>query len=415
MNTNGMAVPKKRFPGFSGEWPTVTISKIANKITDGTHDTPKPTETGVPFITAIHVKDGFIDFANCYYLPEEEHRKIYARCNPEKDDLLMVNIGAGTATSALVEIDYEFGLKNVALIKPNRKLIDPRFFSQFQRYHGARLRHQLSSGGAQPFLSLKQIGQLQLQITDLREQRKIADFLTAVDGRIQQLSQKKALLEDYKKGVMQQLFTQALRFKDDHGNDFPDWEEKTLGDLSNKVGSGKTPTGGEKVYQTSGVKFIRSQNVSGNRLDLTDVTFISEAINAEMKGSEVRPLDVLLNITGASIGRTCIVPEDFDRGNVNQHVCIIRLNRDALNPFYLQMFLSSSFGQQLIDQSQSGSGREGLNFKNIRAFNLPIPSLPEQTKIANFLTALDRKIESVAQQIAHTQDFKKGLLQQMFV
>ena len=230
MNTNGMAVPKKRFPGFSAEWPTVTISKIANKITDGTHDTPKPTETGVPFITAIHVKDGFIDFANCYYLPEEDHRKIYARCNPEKGDLLMVNIGAGTATSALVEIDYEFGLKNVALIKPNRKLVDPRFFSQFQRYHGARLRHQLSSGGAQPFLSLKQIGQLQLQITDLPEQRKIADFLTAVDGRIQQLSQKKALLEDYKKGVMQQLFTQALRFKDDHGNEFPDWEEKGLGD-----------------------------------------------------------------------------------------------------------------------------------------------------------------------------------------
>ena len=79
------------------------------------------------------------------------------------------------------------------------------------------------------------------------------------------------------------------------------------------------------------------------------------------------------------------------------------------------MFLSSSFGQQLIDQGQSGSGREGLNFKNIRAFKLPIPSLPEQTKIANFLTALDRKIESVAQQISLTQAFKKGLLQQMLV
>ena len=207
-------VPVLRFSSFDKEWETVTISKIADKITDGTHDTPKPVDKGVPFLTAIHVKDGFVDYDNCYYLPKEEHIKIYSRCNPEYGDLLMVNIGAGTATSAMVEVDYEFSMKNVALVKPDRTRVDPQFFSQYQRFHSKRLRHQLSSGGAQPFLSLRQIGKLKLVITTLPEQKKIADFLTAVDERIGQLTQKKALLEQYKKGVMQQLFSQTIRFKD---------------------------------------------------------------------------------------------------------------------------------------------------------------------------------------------------------
>ena len=103
------------------------------------------------------LKDGFIDYDNCYFLSDEEHNKIYKRCNPEKGDLLMVNIGAGTATTAFVEVDFEFSLKNVALIKPKKEIVDSDFFSQVQRMNSSRLKHQLSSGGAQPFLSLKQL------------------------------------------------------------------------------------------------------------------------------------------------------------------------------------------------------------------------------------------------------------------
>jgi type I restriction enzyme, S subunit len=273
------------------------------------------------------------------------------------------------------------------------------------------------SGLAKSQTNISQQGLLAVRLVTptLPEQQKIAAFLTAVDGRIEQLSRKKALLEEYKKGVMQQLFTQTLRFQDDLGHDFPDWEEKTLGELCTKVGSGKTPKGGEQVYQTFGVKFIRSQNVAENRLDLSCITFVSEAINTEMKGTEVKPLDVLLNITGASIGRSCVVPSSFDRGNVNQHVCIIRPQKTSLDPIFLQLFLSSRFGQKLIEQGQSGSGREGLNFQSIRSFTIPLPSLPEQTKITSFLSALDGKIGAVGEQMRQTQAWKKGLLQQLFV
>src|SRR5690554_2962128 len=132
-----------------------------------------------------------------------------------------------------------------------------------------------------------------------------------------------------------------------------------------------------------------------------------------MKGSKVLPNDILLNITGGSIGRSCVVPENFKEGNVNQHVSIIRLKK--FSPRFLQLLLSSNKGQKLIFQSQTGSGREGLNFQSIRSFKVFFPSLPEQQKIASFLNRLDSKIEQVGIQIEKMQDWKKGLLQKMFV
>ncbi|HFK5584327.1 TPA: restriction endonuclease subunit S, partial [Elizabethkingia anophelis] len=176
--------PNLRFPGFGGEWIEKKMLEIAEKITDGTHDTPKPVEKGVPYLTAVHIKDGFVDYDNCYYLKQEIHNDIFKRCNPEKHDLLIVNIGAGTATCALNIVDYEFSLKNVALIKPNKNIIDGSFLAQVQRKKAQKIFNQLTSGGAQPFLSLKEIGRLAIVYPPIIEQIKISSFLTLLDERI---------------------------------------------------------------------------------------------------------------------------------------------------------------------------------------------------------------------------------------
>src|SRR5690606_16543894 len=123
--------------------------------------------------------------------------------------------------------------------------------------------------------------------------------------------------------------------------------------------------------------------------------------------------DVLLNITGASIGRSCLVPKNFKVGNVNQHVCIIRLKREY-DPKFIQVFLSSEKGQRLIDQGQTGSGREGLNFQSIRLFKSKFPSLPEQQKIASFLSAVDKKIQQLTRKKELLETYKKGVMQQLF-
>lgn len=187
-----------------------------------------------------------------------------------------------------------------------------------------------------------------------------------------------------------------------------------LGQLTSKVGSGSTPKGGASAYVPIGIPLIRSQNVRDGYLDQTDTVKIDLATHSKMKGSHVHPNDVLLNITGASIGRSCVVPESFIEGNVNQHVCIIRPKNQQLHSPFLNYYLSSSYGQKQIDISQAGGGREGLNFEAIKSFNVPIPCAQEQQKIAAFLTSVDTKISQLTEKHLLLKEYKKGVMQQIF-
>ncbi len=198
-----------------------------------------------------------------------------------------------------------------------------------------------------------------------------------------------------------------LRFPEFDG----EWEEKKLAQITSKIGSGKTPKGGEEVYTNEGIPFIRSQNVINDSLIL-DSTHIPQDVHESMKGSKVLPNDILLNITGGSIGRSCVVPEGFNEGNVNQHVSIIRLKND--NPRFLQPILSSWRGQKLVFQGMTGSGREGLNFESIKGFKIHFPSVAEQNKIASLLTVLDERIQTQNKIIEHQESLMKGLMQQIF-
>ncbi|HGF7195122.1 TPA: restriction endonuclease subunit S [Vibrio cholerae] len=193
-----------------------------------------------------------------------------------------------------------------------------------------------------------------------------------------------------------------------------DFKKIKLGKLASKVGSGSTPKGGSSTYVSIGIPLIRSQNVKDGYLDETDFVKIDLNTHSKMKSSHVYPNDVLLNITGASIGRSCVVPKHFIEGNVNQHVCIIRPKNKELVSTYLNYYLSSKYGQKQINISQAGGGREGLNFEAIRGFNIPITSDTEQQKIADFLTAVDTKINQLTEKHRLLKEYKKGVMQQIF-
>ncbi len=192
-----------------------------------------------------------------------------------------------------------------------------------------------------------------------------------------------------------------------------EWKELKLGEITEKINSGKTPLGGEAVYTTGGVIFIRSQNVNNDRLELENPVFISEEINKGMKNSIVQPYDILLNITGASLGRSCVVPEDFTIGNVNQHVCIIRLRKEY-SPSFIQPIFSSTKGQNIFQSLQTGSGREGLNFENIKNIKFAFPSFSEQQRIANFLSLIDDRINTQNKIIEELESFIKSIRDKLF-
>ncbi|SPZ92156.1 EcoKI restriction-modification system protein HsdS [Sphingobacterium multivorum] len=192
-----------------------------------------------------------------------------------------------------------------------------------------------------------------------------------------------------------------------------EWQTKRLGEIADKVNSGKTPLGGEAVYTKEGILFIRSQNVNNDRLELDNSVFIPESVNNQMKNSIVNPNDILLNITGASLGRSCVVSNDFKIGNVNQHVCIIRLSQQY-NPRFIQPIFSSNKGQIIFNNLQTGSGREGLNFESIKGIKLFTPILDEQLKIASFLSLIDERIQTQSKIIKQLETLIKGLSEKIF-
>ena len=179
------------------------------------------------------------------------------------------------------------------------------------------------------------------------------------------------------------------------------WSWCRLGELVSKVGSGSTPTGGKNAYSPTGIKFLRSQNVYNSGLVLQNVAFISDSLHKKMRGSEVKAHDILLNITGASIGRSCIIPEGFDTANVNQHVCIIRLiNHNLIN--FIHLLLISPVLQQTIMNTQVGVSREGLSAEKIKHFLIPLPPLAEQHRIvakANLFMSMCDELEAAEKEL----------------
>lgn len=168
-------------------------------------------------------------------------------------------------------------------------------------------------------------------------------------------------------------------------------------DLATKVGSGVTPKGGASVYQDNGIPLFRSQNVTNDGFLLDDIAYISEEIHKSMIGTRLMPNDVLLNITGASIGRCYYLPKNFKEGNVNQHVCIIRPKENVVIPAFLYYNLISAVGQQMIDVCQTGANREGLTKEDICNFEFDIPSLADQQRI---VTYLDTKLSEIDTQMS---------------
>lgn len=194
-----------------------------------------------------------------------------------------------------------------------------------------------------------------------------------------------------------------------------DWQAATIDQLAIRVGSGVTPTGGSEVYTESGVTFIRSQNVTNNGLSLDDVAFISQRTHEQMSASEVYPFDVLLNITGASIGRCCFLPEGIGPTNVNQHVCAIRFPKpDTHDAKFLASVLASPIGQSQIFRLNAGGNREGLNYQQLRSFRVPWPPKKVRRAVSEILTTVDEAMEQTEALVGKLEQMKAGLMHDLF-
>ncbi len=295
------------------------------------------------------------------------------------------------------------------------KLIHNYFLNYILEIHQPKMDY-LATAAAQKNINVEFLKPYKIVIPSLPEQQKIATFLSAVDKKLGHLRRKHALLETYKRGVMQKIFSpfddtqgKPLRFKQDNGADFPDWEEKRLGDVAEIPSYGMNSA----AISFDGVhKYIRITDIDEvtRKFKPSPLTSPDGKIELAYKLAEG---DILFARTGASTGRSYIY--EARDGDVYFAGFLIRFRISKAYPkFIFFTTMTYNFKKWVVKMSMR-SGQPGINAKEFSKYPFISPSFPEQQKIANFLSTLDKKLEAIQKQIDQTELFKKGLLQKMFV
>jgi len=265
-----------------------------------------------------------------------------------------------------------------------------------------------------PQLTSPQIGAYRIVLTEYKEQQKIASLFRAVEQKINLLIKKKEALETYKRGLMQKIFSQELRFKREDGSDYPEWEKMKLGEVFKNIGG----TALENHFSDEGthsVISIGNYRINGKYYDNGQRILLNE--KTQTKLLEKDNLVMVLNDktkTGDIIGSTILIEEN----NIyiyNQRSERLICNTSILSPKYAWTFLNSKKFRRLIFSISQGGTQIYVNFSAVKKLSFPVPCIEEQKKIANHLFTIDTKIDLVDAQIENAQTFKKGLLHQMFV
>ena len=416
-----MVAPKLRFKEFDNQWDKIKINDQAQTVTSGSRDWAQYySESGDKFIRMTNlVRDGiYLDLSDLKFvqLPKDSNEgkrtslkfgDILISITAELGKLGWIPEGLGTAYinqhTALVRmkdsVDSKFIAYSLSTEKYNNKL------------------NSLNDSGAKAGLNLGTIRNFELIVPPKEEQTKIASFLSAVDEKISQLTQKHELLNQYKQGMMQKLFSQQLRFKADDGSEFGEWEKTKFLDLMVDLWDyrGKTPKKLGMDWGDGEIQSLSALNIKKGFIDFdADCHLGSEKLyKTWMNKGDLEKDDIIFTME-APLGNVALIPDDR-KYILSQRVVCFKTNKKMVdNKFIFQLILSDQF-QSRIEELATGTTAKGINQKSMQKIEVALPPKDEQTKIANFLSVIDQKIEVVAQQIEQAKTWKKGLLQQMFV
>jgi len=397
--------PKLRFPDYSMNFKENKISELTTYV-DYRGKTPQKSENGVFLVTAKNIKMGFIDYESSKeYVTIESYEEVMRRGKPLIGDVLITTEAPLGNVASIDNIDIALA-QRVIKYRGEKNILDNSYLKYFflsEYFQNVLL--EKATGGTVKGIKGSVLHRLTIKYPSFQEQTKIASFLTAIDAKTKQLTQKKSLLEEYKKGIMQKIFSQELRFKDDNGKDFEDWEEKKLGEIGQIV-SGLTYSPND--IDENGILVLRSSNVQNRRLVYNDNVFV----NAKTFNPVIEN-DILICVRNGSknlIGKNALIDNDsvgFAFG------AFMTVYRSDFNRYLIHWFDTNDYKK--IVETNLGATINSINGSDLKKFIVPFPSLKEQTKIANFLSAIDDKINQVSTQLEQTTQYKKGLLQKMFV
>lgn len=403
-----MALPKLRFKEFGCDWENSCIKNSDILVIDGDRGENYPkldefTPHGFClFLNAGNVtKEGF-NFENTQFISYEKDC-LLRKGKLVRNDVVMTTRGT---LGNVAFYDKKVNFKNVRInsgmvILRSRNKVLPLYLNYFlntPKFDNWLLKNAF--GSAQPQLTIKLISSLEITYPQLEEQTKIANFLTAVDEKISQLNEQHQLMIQYKKGVMQKIFSQEIRFKDDNGKEFGEWEERILEDVSIII-MGSSPK--SENYNELGIGLPLLQ---GNA-DIKNRKSCPRNFTTEIT-KECDVGDILMSVR-APVGYVAKAMHD---ACIGRGIAAIRVKENNNQEFLYQYLI---YMEDIWGKFSQGSTFDSVNSEQIKKLSLFIPCLQEQTKIADFLTKLDDKIEKLALQLEQVKMWKKGLLQLMFV
>lgn len=405
-------IPSVRFPEFEEEW---DVKMFENVFDFSTGKNIKQSEASPTFETPC------VRYGELYHMYNEVINEVINKTNLDNselyfsdgDEILLPSAGEDPldigSASALTIKNVAIG-RTINVLKPKVKNEYSQIFASYYINHKLKKKiATLAKGVSISNVYNSDLKSLEITLPTLPEQQKIASFLTAVDDKLHALKQKHALLEQYKKGVMQKIFAQELRFKPspiealEIGDEYPDWEEKKLGEVGEIV-TGKTPSTADLNLWDGDIQFVTPTDIDGNKYQYQTRRTIKG-----LAQTKILPEKSIMFTCIASIGKMSL--------SVNP--CVTNQQINSIIPYenYDKEFIYYSILNivDFIKSTQSTNTLPIINKTDFSKFEINLPSLTEQTKIAAFLSTLDEKINQCQAQIAKTEVWKKGLLQQLFV
>lgn len=405
-----MNVPALRFPEFKRKWVSQRLNDLLEKVVDNRGKTPPVCQHGVPLIETNAVGAKEIDYKKIGKFVSQESFLNWFRAHLKPNDVLFSTVG-NTAICSVYLGDRKAAIaQNLVGLRFVNTASNFGYYLLIQRNNNNKF-HRIQMVAVQPSVKVSQMVKLSFMVPSLEEQNKIAEFLGAVDAKIAALQERQTGLERYKRGLMQALFSQRLRFTKPDGTAFLDWEEKRLGDVFTRV-TRKNEENNQNVLTISAQQGLVNQrdyfNKSVAAQDVTGYCLLKKGDFAYNKSySKGYPMGAIKRLN------------NYDKGVVSTLYICFSTNTEKSARYFEQFFDFGGLNREIYKIAQEGARNHGLlNMSVVEFFKdmvLPFPHPDEQKKIADTLQSFDAKIQAVADQVTKMETFKKGLLQQMFV
>ena len=397
--------PQLRFPAFTDEWQVRKLADLSKRISDGIHSTPKYEEGGkYYFINGNNfVNNKIMIFKSTKKVSSIEFDKYKIAMGPHT---ILMSINGTIGSLARYSNEPVMLGKSACYINLKKNVATDFIYNKIQTQIIKNYFEGQLNGSTIKNLSLKTIKDTSIPIPTIAEQEKIAEFLTALDERVALQDKKVELLQKYKKSVMQKIFSQKIRFKDESGNNYPDWKEKKLNEIGAVIGGG-TPDTSNLAYWGGVVRWLTPTEVK-SRFITKSKKSITEA-GLKHSSAKMLPVGAIIFTSRATVGDIAIskVPLATNQGFQS----IVVLDDNDSRYIYYWMIVNKN----VFLRKASGSTFTEISSSEMKKINIQLPCIEEQKKIYSLLTLCDDKIDIEKTKLIEAKKFKKALLQRMFV